>query len=64
MVIDLSDLGASTAVNSTGQSGHAFHPHYEDQLDDWADGDHRPMRWTREQITSEGAEVLTLIPSS
>jgi penicillin amidase len=63
MVIDLSDLGASTAVNSTGQSGHAFHPHYEDQLDDWADGDHRPMRWTREQITSEGAEVLTLIPS-
>jgi penicillin G amidase len=64
MVIDLSDLAASTSVNTTGQSGHAFHRHYDDMLESWTDGIHHSMRWTREQV-EEGAEgTLTLVPSS
>ncbi|UUT34369.1 penicillin acylase family protein [Microbacterium elymi] len=35
MVVDLSDLDASTWNNLTGESGHAFHPNYYDQTDAW-----------------------------
>ncbi len=35
MVLDLSDLDASTWVHLTGASGHAYDPHYADQLDAW-----------------------------
>jgi penicillin amidase len=62
MVIDLSDLGGSTAVNTTGQSGHAFHGHYADMLDSWASGDQHPLRWTREQLGSDETDTLSLIP--
>lgn len=62
MVVDLADLSGSTSVNSTGQSGHAFHTHYDDMLASWADGTHHPMRWDRDQV-AEGAEgTLTLVP--
>lgn len=62
MVIDLSDLSGSTSVNSTGQSGHAFHPHYDDMLDPWANGDQHPMRWTRDQVSEGAASTLILSP--
>jgi penicillin amidase len=64
MVIDLSDLSRSTAINSTGQSGHAFHPHYDDMLDPWANGAQHPMRWTPDQVSAEAAGTLTLNPGS
>jgi len=63
MVIDLADFGGSTSVNSTGQSGHAFHHHYDDMLEPWAEGDQHPMRWTRDQIEDGADGTLTLIPS-
>ena len=50
MVIDLSDLAASTSVNSNGQSGPAFHHHHDDMLASWTDSAHHSMRWTREQL--------------
>jgi penicillin amidase len=62
MVIDLADPGSSTWINSTGQSGHAFHAHYDDMIEPWADGGQLPMRWARDQV-EEGAEsTLTLSP--
>jgi penicillin amidase len=64
MVIDLGDLSASTMINSTGQSGHAFHRHYDDMLQQWARGEQNPMRWTREQVTSDAAAVLNLEPAA
>ena len=63
MVIDLSDLAASTSVNTTGQSGHAFHTHYDDMLDSWTDGIHHPMRWTREQVDDGAEGTLRLVPA-
>jgi penicillin amidase len=63
IAIDLADLGSSTSVNTTGQSGHAFHGHYDDMLASWADGIHYPLRWERDQV-EEGAEgTLALVPS-
>jgi penicillin amidase len=64
MVIDLNDLAASTSVNTTGQSGHAFHRHYDDMLDSWTDGAHHPMRWTRDQVEDGAEGTLRLIPDS
>ena len=43
MVVDLGDLDASTWVNLTGASGHAFHPHYDDQAPLWQRGDDAPV---------------------
>ncbi len=63
MVIDLADLPASTSVNSTGQSGHAFHRHYDDMLASWADGTHHPLRWDREQVEEGSEGNLALIPA-
>jgi penicillin amidase len=64
MVIDLSDLAASTSINTTGQSGHAFHTHYDDMLEPWTEGTHHPMRWTREQVEEGSEGTLTLDPAS
>ncbi|HLF42021.1 MAG TPA: penicillin acylase family protein [Acidimicrobiia bacterium] len=64
MVIDLSDFASSTAGNTTGQSGHAFNSHYDDQLEDWVDGEQHPLRWTREQVEEDAEARLTLAPSS
>ena len=64
MVIDLSDLAASTSVNSTGQSGHAFHHHYDDMLASWTDGAHHSMRWTREQVEDGADGTLRLVPAN
>ena len=36
MLIDLGDLDASRWVNESGVSGHAFHRHYDDQTELWA----------------------------
>lgn len=63
MVIDLSDLAASTSMN-TGQSGHAFHHHYDDMLAPWADGEQRPMRWVRDQVEAAAEGTHLLVPAS
>lgn len=64
MVIDLSDLAASTSVNTTGQSGDAFHTYYNDMLDSLTDGTHHPMRWIREQVDDGSEGTLGLVPDS
>ena len=64
MVVDLSDLAGSTSINTTGQSGHAFHTHYDDMLDSWTDGTHNTMRWTRAQVNDGAEGTLRLAPSS
>lgn len=64
VVVDLADLSASTSVNSTGQSGHAFHSHYDDMLASWADGTHHPLRWDRDQVEDGSEGTLTLLPET
>jgi penicillin G amidase len=64
MVIDLADLSRSTAIHTTGQSGHAFAGHYDDMIEPWTDGDQRPMRWTDAQVEQGEEATLALTPSS
>lgn len=61
-VIDLSDFDASTWVNLTGASGHAYSAHYADQVDAWLSGAQFPWAFTRAAVDAEAVDVLTLTP--
>jgi len=62
-VIDLSDFDASTWVNLTGASGHAYNPHYVDQLDAWVAGEQFPWAFSRAAVDAEAVDVLVLQPT-
>ncbi|MFS0894855.1 penicillin acylase family protein [Microbacterium sp. 179-I 3D3 NHS] len=62
MVIDLSDLDASTWIHLTGASGHAFHEHYIDQTADWAAGIQRPWASSAEAVADAAVHTLVLSP--
>ena len=46
----------------TGQSGHPYNAHYDDQIQLWLNGEYHPMLWSREAVETAAAEVLILQP--
>ncbi len=64
MVVDLSDLDASTWINQTGVSGHPADDHYTDQVEDWVAGRQRPWPFSEQAVRDTGPDVLTLRPDS
>ncbi|KXK11766.1 MAG: peptidase S45 family protein [Chloroflexi bacterium OLB14] len=62
MIVDLSNLNNSQTVHTTGQSGHAYHPHYDDMAQLWADVSYYPMWWEQESIVSDSEAHLILMP--
>ncbi|GAA2988024.1 penicillin acylase family protein [Streptosporangium longisporum] len=62
MIVDLADLDGSAWIQLSGNSGHAFHPHYGDQLELWRTGRTAPMRWSRDRVRTEAEHTLTLVP--
>jgi penicillin amidase len=62
MIVDLSDLSNSQTVHTTGQSGHAYHPHYFDMSGLWAGLKYYPMYWDEETIKSTAEGTLILEP--
>ncbi|MGB7818365.1 MAG: penicillin acylase family protein [Ornithinibacter sp.] len=64
MVVDLSDLDASTWINQTGVSGHPADDHYADQVDDWVNGQQRPWPFSEEAVRDTDPQVLTLLPDT
>ncbi len=63
MVLDFSDLDASTWVNLTGNSGHAYNPHYVDQLDAWRDGATFPFPFSASAVQAATTDHLVLRPA-
>lgn len=63
MVVDLGDLSASTAIHSTGQSGHIDHPHYDDMIKPWLAGETVPMLWHRADIENDAEATMILTPA-
>jgi len=61
-VIDLADFDASTWVNLTGNSGHAFNTNYVDQLDAWLAGEQYPWPFTADAVQGSAKSTLTLTP--
>jgi len=62
-IADLSDLSNSRIIHTTGQSGHPYHPHYEDFIDLWRMIQYHPTNWTRAMVDAEAADVLRLEPA-
>ncbi|MFZ5855536.1 MAG: penicillin acylase family protein [Chloroflexota bacterium] len=61
-VVDLSNLNNSLALHTTGQSGHAYHPHYDDMAPLWATVQYYPMWWEQESVIADAEGHLTLVP--
>jgi len=50
------------AVNSTGQSGHIFHPNFKDQIPLWQNVEYRPSPFTFSAVEKTAVGKLILIP--
>ncbi len=61
-IVDLSNLDNSLALHTTGQSGHAFHPHYADMIPLWATVQYYPMWWEQASVIEDAEGHLVLIP--
>jgi penicillin amidase len=61
-VVDLADFDNSTWVNLTGNSGHAFNPNYEDQVDAWQSGAQFTWSWSAQAVGRSAEATLTLTP--
>jgi penicillin G amidase len=61
-IVDLSNLHNSLALHTTGQSGHAFHPHYDDMIPLWTQVKYYPMWWEQESVTKDSEGHLKLVP--
>jgi penicillin amidase len=62
MIVDLGNLQNSLTIHTTGQSGHAYHPHYIDMADLWRTIQYHPMFWDRQQIEAKADGHLRLLP--
>ncbi|MEV1130342.1 penicillin acylase family protein [Agromyces sp. NPDC049794] len=63
MVVDVGDFDASRWVNLTGASGHAFHPHYDDQAKLWQRGEMREWPFTLRSLQDAAHDTLHLRPA-
>ena len=61
-IVDLSNLDNSLAIHTTGQSGHAFHPHYADMAPLWASVEYYPMWWEQQSVMDDTEGHLRLAP--
>ncbi|MFT3797912.1 penicillin acylase family protein [Microbacterium sp.] len=64
MTVDLSDFDASRWNHLTGTSGHAFHPNYLDQVDDWQHLQHTRWLFTLDKVKDAATDTLILTPAS
>lgn len=62
MIVDLSNLNNSLTVHTTGQSGHAYHPHYYDMSKLWADVKYYSMMWDQNEIMAQAEAHLVMKP--
>ncbi len=62
MVVDLGSLDDSTWVTVTGVSGHPGSPHYDDQLDAWAEGRTFDWPFSPAAVADASSDELRLVP--
>jgi len=62
MLVDLGALDDSRWVNQSGESGHAYDPHYDDQTDLWAGDRTWPFVFSRSAVDVRTEDRLVLTP--
>ncbi|HWI31498.1 MAG TPA: penicillin acylase family protein [Microbacterium sp.] len=63
MVIDLSDFDRSTWNHLTGTSGHAYHPNYFDQTENWRHAAQTGWAFTGDAVAASTTDTLRLVPA-
>lgn len=61
-IVDLSDLGATQFINTTGQSGDVFSPHYDDMVAPWQKVQTIPLLFDRADVEKAAVDTLVLEP--
>jgi penicillin amidase len=61
-IIDFSDLDASQATISPGQSGRPGSPFYDNLAESWGNQEYFPLSFTREAVEHNGEYTLILKP--
>jgi len=61
-IYDFSDFNNSITIHTTGQSGHAYHPHYIDMAEMWANVEYYSMLWELGAVTADAEGHLVLMP--
>jgi penicillin amidase len=61
-IYDLSDFNRSVTVHTTGQSGHAYHKHYDDMASLWVSIQYYQMLWKESSVTQHTEGHLVLKP--
>lgn len=64
MVLDVGDWDASRAINTPGQSGDPFDPHYRDLLPLWNTGQYAPLLFSRHAVEAAAQRVINLTPAN
>jgi penicillin amidase len=64
MVLDVGSWDNSRAINTPGQSGNPYSPHYRDLAPLWATGDYVPLLYSREAVEKAASERIQLSPKS
>lgn len=62
MLVDLDTLSNSRTMNTTGQSGHPYHPQYDEWIDAWRNVQYHPMLWDRTAVDANAEATLILEP--
>ena len=62
MIVDMSNLEVSRSVIPTGNSGHPYNEHYDDQMPLWLSGQTHPMLYGREAVEAAAVDHLILQP--
>ena len=62
MVLDVGHWDQSVVINSPGQSGDPFSPHYRDLAPVWAAGDYVPLLYSRAVVERAARSVIKLTP--
>jgi penicillin amidase len=62
MVLDVGQWDNSMAINSPGQSGDPFSPHYRDLFPLWAEGSYVPLLYSRAAVENATSVAIELTP--
>ncbi|MFN3582557.1 penicillin acylase family protein [Phenylobacterium sp.] len=63
LVLDVGAWDNSMAINTPGQSGDPFSPHYRDLFPLWAAGAYVPLRFSRAAVMGDAETVMSLTPA-
>jgi penicillin G amidase len=62
MVLDVGNWDDSRTINTPGQSGNPYSPHYRDLASLWATGDYVPLLYSRAAVERAASERIQLTP--